>query len=460
MAAGRLTRLAFAGLLATVAFAPLPLGGNRPWAWSLLSLLVGLDLVLWAAAALADRGAMGAPWPRLRGPVLGFALIVAWIVVQALPIAPAAWRHPLWGEAAAALGVAIPGAISLDPRATLDALMRLLAYAGVFWLAVQLGRDSRRARAAVWTVALAGLAYALYGLVIELGHFDRILWYRRWAYPGSLTSTFVNRNSFATYAGLALIATVGLMLEALRRAPPLSTRAGLRWALQGLGGRLGFLLGAALAIGVALLLTGSRGGMVAAFIGLVALALAFALRRGARPRAALATIGAVVAFAVGLLAFSSGGALERLGQTVLAESERPAVYALVLKGIAARPLLGVGYGAFEAAFPLIRDETIRGDLVYDKAHNSYLEFAFEAGLPAFVAMMAVLGALAWQVARGARNRRRDRVFPCIGIGASALVASHALVDFSIQIPAVAMTFALILGVAYAQSWSSREDAAP
>ncbi len=460
MAAGRLTRLAFAGLLATVAFAPLPLGGNRPWAWSALSLLVGLDLVLWAAAALADRGAMGAPWPRLRGPVLGFALIVAWIVAQALPIAPAAWRHPLWGEAAAALDVAVPGTISLDPRATLDALMRLLAYAGVFWLAVQLGRDSRRARAAVWTVALAGLAYALYGLVIELGHFDRILWYRRWAYPGSLTSTFVNRNSFATYAGLALVVVVGLALEQLRRAPPIATRAGLRWAVQGLGGRFGFLLGMALAIGTALLLTDSRGGMVAAFVGLAALALAFALRRGARPGAALATLGAVALFAVGLLALSSGGALDRLGQTVLAESERPAVYVLVLKGIAQRPLLGVGYGAFEAAFPLIRDETIRGDLVYDKAHNSYLEFAFEAGLPAFLAMMAVLGALVWRVARGARNRRRDRVFPCIGIGASALVASHALVDFSIQIPAVAMTFALLLGVAVAQSWSSREDAVP
>ncbi len=224
MATSRLTRLAFGGLVALVALAPLPLGGNRPWAWSVLSLAVGLLLIVWALAVLRDGRALGAPWPRVRLLALGFALLAAWIAFQALPIAPEAWRNPLWTGVGATLGETSAAAISIDPQATFTALMRLLAYAGVFWLAAQLGRSPARARAALWTVAGAGFAYALYGLAIEFGGFDRILWYRRWAYPGSLTGTFVNRNSFATYAGLALISVVGLLLEALRRAPPLTGR--------------------------------------------------------------------------------------------------------------------------------------------------------------------------------------------------------------------------------------------
>ena len=41
-----MTRLTFAGLLTLVALAPLPFASNRPWSWSLLSLLVGMLLVM------------------------------------------------------------------------------------------------------------------------------------------------------------------------------------------------------------------------------------------------------------------------------------------------------------------------------------------------------------------------------------------------------------------------------
>ncbi|KKM69395.1 hypothetical protein LCGC14_1451270, partial [marine sediment metagenome] len=36
-----------------------------------------------------------------------------------------------------------------------------------------------------------------------------------------------------------------------------------------------------------------------------------------------------------------------------------------------------------------------------------------------------------------------------------LVGVHSMVDFSLQIPAIGATFALILGIGCAQSWSSR-----
>ena len=51
-------------------------------------------------------------------------------------------------------------------------------------------------------------------------------------------------------------------------------------------------------------------------------------------------------------------------------------------------------------------------------------------------------------------RRRSQMFPLVAATATLCVALHGLVDFSLQIPAVAVTFAAILGMGAAQSQRS------
>ena len=51
-----MSRLPYWILLITLALAPLPFGANRPWSWSLLSLVIGILLIGWALAALRDPG--------------------------------------------------------------------------------------------------------------------------------------------------------------------------------------------------------------------------------------------------------------------------------------------------------------------------------------------------------------------------------------------------------------------
>ena len=45
-------------LVAILGWMQFPLGSNRPWAWSLLVMLIALDWALWIPAGLAD-GAIG-----------------------------------------------------------------------------------------------------------------------------------------------------------------------------------------------------------------------------------------------------------------------------------------------------------------------------------------------------------------------------------------------------------------
>jgi hypothetical protein len=80
-------------------------------------------------------------------------------------------------------------------------------------------------------------------------------------------------------------------------------------------------------------------------------------------------------------------------------------------------------------------------------------------LPAALALFFSIIGLAAVCVRGVKRRNRDWVYPAAGVAATVLVGIHATVDFSLQLPAIAMLYACIMGVSCAQSYSSsRHDA--
>ena len=181
----------------------------------------------------------------------------------------------------------------------------------------------------------------------------------------------------------------------------------------------------------------------------------------------LRTAGVRHAVGVALAVFAIGGAFfffsgeitaARLAETSLESEERASVYSLTLQAIGDSPLLGTGLGTFEQVFRMYRDENVLH--VFDKAHNTYLELALELGLPAALLLLASVVALFARCIVGVRTRRRDSIYSCIGIAATVAVATHSLVDFSLQIPAVAATYALLMGAAVGQSWSSYDRPTP
>lgn len=447
-------KIVFFGFLAMLALSPLPFASNRPWSWSLLSLVIGLLILFWGVAAWRNNNIVQVSERRLRPFIFMFAVLVLWILVQASPWTPAQWHHPAWAAAATALGEPLDdAAISIDPAMTTVALMRLLSYAAVFWLALQFGRDKARADKILWFIASIGFLYSIYGMVIEFGGYNMILWFDRWVYTDSLTSTFINRNSFATYAGLTLLAALGLVFKELRQsaAQDMTSRAGFRDLLEQLAGRLGLLLLMTATIGSALLLTGSRGGMAGFAVGIMVLSLGFTLSPGNRPTLGIIISVLCVMFIAGLITLSGDFVLSRIDATTVEAKGRMVYFPVIYNAILAEPWIGAGYGTFEVSFPMVRDASITTKFLLDKAHNSYLEFAFEAGVPALALILALLGGLVILCISGIWKRRESRLYPCVGVASAALVGSHALVDFSVQIPAVAVVFMALLGVGCAQS---------
>ena len=85
----------------------------------------------------------------------------------------------------------------------------------------------------------------------------------------------------------------------------------------------------------------------------------------------------------------------------------------------------------------------------------------DLGVPAAALLGLSFAVIAGVCLRGLMVRRRDRLYPALAVASMVLLGAHGLVDFSVQIPAVAATFALLLGLGFAQSWNTRTlDPAP
>ena len=441
-------------LVAMVLIAPLPFGAFPAWAWASMAGCTGALLLGWGILAAAGHVPVVRPPHRLWWCAAPFALAMFWAVFQTVPFSPAAWHHPLWRSAAEALGTSRTGSISLDPAASRESIVRIASYAGIFWLAFQCCRDRERSRSVLTAVAMGCAGYALYGLVVKFSGTDTILWFEKTAYHDLVTGTFVNRNSFATFAGLGLLCATAALREGLKRVCEGASgpRERLRRLLVEEPHRNGTLLGAWFVLAVALLLTESRAGTAASVLALLVFFSTLAMRRGVSARSLILPAAGLTLAAATLVDLSGEGLEQRLWTTRTDWETRSEIYEQTGKAIRDAPVFGTGLGTFETVYRVYRTGRIGATVA--RAHNDYLEIALELGIPAAVCFLGALAGLALVCAAGIFARRRDAVLPATGFAACVLAGAHALVDFSLQIPAVAATFALVLGAAAAQSWRS------
>jgi O-antigen ligase len=144
------------------------------------------------------------------------------------------------------------------------------------------------------------------------------------------------------------------------------------------------------------------------------------------------------------------GRLNDMASTGSTDTTRLLLWMNAIHMIKAAPFTGWGLGTYQMVYPVFSKTTL--PLVMDKAHNDYLELAAGWGIPA---AMLWWGALIWlfcMCLRGVIERRRNRLLPALAVGASILVGIHSLFDFSLQMPAVALTYAAILGLGVAQAF--------
>src|SRR6478609_3637164 len=96
--AGRvLTAAAMWLTVALLVWAPIPLGSNRPWAWSLLAVWVAVVLAVQALGQALAPAAQRRPLPSVVPvAVLTTVAVWGWALLQTLPATALDWLAPGW----------------------------------------------------------------------------------------------------------------------------------------------------------------------------------------------------------------------------------------------------------------------------------------------------------------------------------------------------------------------------
>lgn len=428
-----------------LALSPLPLASARPaWQWLWVSLVGALYLGQLIAAR--KRGGVQLP----SALVVSFAMMlvfVGWGIVQAfLPVG-------------ASLELAIPpvdttlkrlATISVSPARTFAVSSFFLSHVLFAYLVFVFVDRRDRGVQLIRFCGIIGLIYAAYGFAVFVSGNETVLWYEKWAGYDSLTSSFVNRNSYAAYAGLGLQCLIAYAFYWAQDelAENRTGRELYRHLLETMLQKAWWLPLAILLTATAVILTNSRAGFVSVATGVFMLFLLSPNRyqRTANWAKRIASYSAVLATAAGMF-YLSGQTLDTRLQTDASSDRRFINYPYVVEAIEARPLLGYGLGAFDNVHLTYRAPDDPG--WFSRAHSDYLELAHNAGIPAAVWFLVALGISMVFLVRRLVFGLQYRAFVALGITTSLQLAIHSTVDFSLQKPAVSYLWVAILAVSFA-----------
>lgn len=418
-------------------------GGFSPIGWVLL--FAGI-LALFFVQVLLDFGrGVSMPGRRVMPVALLYFSVLVWLQVQTLSGIAENLVHPVWSLA--------PDdslrAISARPGIGQQVVLRLTCYAMIFWILLRSSSSGARSMHYIRAIAVFSTVLAIYGIQAQISGVNPLLGVE--SEGGVVRASFTNRNSYATYAAFGVLANFAAYVGFTAGREGGTKLAGLRNFLERFfaGGWL-FGLGGLICLS-ALILTGSRAGGASGLVGLMVFALAVRGSGGGGLRIALSVLAAIAAF---VLLTSSGVLLDRLESS--GPDMRFEIYPHVVEGIMERPLLGHGAGAFHDTFRVHVPLVAAGAGEWAMAHSSYLENAYEFGLPAASVFYLALALIGWRLFLGVLRRRRNRNVPAFALACFLVAALHSLFDFSLQIPAVPALFAAILGLGWAQSFSSAE----
>jgi O-antigen ligase len=427
---GGLSKAISSGLLVAVMFTALAHGAVEPWSVFVFEAVVVVLLLLWSVKVIADkRLTLNVP-----DTALPIAALAAVGLVQSVAFADSSGR---WLSLSKNVGYT---------RAAVTVLIFLLI---CYLIASNFFSSRERLATLGHFLVIYGMAMALFGLVQHFAWNGRFYWLR----PTEATSPFgpfANHNHFAGYMELLIPVPIALILTQ-------AVRAELR-VLYGF---------AAMLMGVAAVLSLSRGGIISVAAAMMFLALMSArlpkregetLRKRRISRfASQATVVIVITLliAAGIFWMGVDPVINRVtqGQQSGGDSQKETFFSSrgwvwrdTVTMIRANPVMGVGLGAYETAFSIYTKSD--GSLRVPQSHNDYLQIVADCGVVGGLIALWFIVSVFRAVARGTRSR--DRLYAGLALGSGAgmfAMLVHSLFDFNLQLPSNVLLFLLLSAVA-------------
>lgn len=388
------------GICALVAFAVAAFGGVEWWGVAIIEVGAVVLFLIWGVAALR-QGFAKIDWNWLYLPMLGIAALVG--------------AQQLFG-------------FSAYLYATKVEIVKAVAYVILCFLAANSFRTSENRMSFAWFLATLSFIFAVFGIAQLLAFDGKLYWLISLPDGAEPFASFVNRDHFAGFVEL----TVPLGLAILfNRAHSRDKRA--------------LLVLFAVIPTVALLLSGSRGGIVGFAVAILVVVIlspqAFIGRRKLFGALSLGLL--ITGLALWLGASSTIGRFVPDSTTSITKAQRIAMDRDTWRIYLTHPWTGTGLGTLETVYPQFA--SFYDKRVVDHAHIDYLEFLAETGGmgglvgAGFIAVLLVAGVQNWRSAPNAN----DRAFIAGGLAACAALLVHSFVDFNLHIPSNTLLFLLL-----------------
>jgi len=421
-----LRRLIFAALVCLIPLTAVPYGTFEAW-WkaAFVCAVFGICILAIIEAAISGSTYVG-PWSILL-PMLALAAFASF---QTIPLGlsndPALAGVPPWD------------AISADPYQTRFFVLQILALTVCLALFYRYANEERRMSILIHVVIAVAVASAIFGIVRQATQHQEIGFVLPLLKQNQGYGQFLNKNHFAYLMEMAFGLGIGVILA-----------RGVRMD------RILIYIALLFPIWIALVLSNSRGGILAMFTQ-VLIATLWILRPRVVFRTAVLT-GVVSAVLLGTLwvggdrlvtNIESAGTHFVGDDTTRDGASRNEIWRATLKMFAAHPIAGAGLGGYWIAITAFHDAS--GSLTPQEAHNEYLELLSSGGLIGF--LIGIWFAV--NVTRVARtNLKHDhgqlralRFGALLGI---AGVVVHSLVDFGLHMMSNALIFVVLIAIATA-----------
>ena len=410
-------RIAFILICATIIFTTMAYGAVHQPILALFYLLITAILILWSVDGLKSGTARFNRSP-IQMPLLAAA---AYAVVQTIP----------FGQIAETAGLSgIPRTISLDPFATQMSALHFFALFIFLSASLTFVDSAARIRKLVALIAIFGFVYSFFAILQSVLSPGKIygIYEARFAVP---FGSFVNRHNFASYMEMTMSVPLGLMFVGAVSKDK----------------RLLYLTAIAL-MGVALLLSGSRGGLVALLAEIILLLM---LTTGAGSRGgllikagfAILLIGAIV---IGSIFIGGESSLTRIAETAASSdvtTDRGHIWSVTKDVIIQNMPLGAGFGAFGVAYTPFDDRS--GLERVEQAHNDYLQVAADAGI---IGVIIGLFFLFWLFRIGLKAAKTENLYRRgVAVGALAgcfAILVHSIFDFVLHTTAISILFVTLI----------------
>ncbi|HVF31073.1 MAG TPA: O-antigen ligase family protein [Pyrinomonadaceae bacterium] len=369
--------------------------------------------------------------------------LIGLIAIGCIQLLPLAGSDP----AVPALAAPASQALSLDPYGTRFFVLHLIIYLIFFSSALVYVQGGRRLNSIAATIVIFGAALAFFGILQRLSIPDAIYGLRET--PQAIPfGPFVNQHHFAAL----MLMTSGVALGLL-----FGSGAGRERKI--------FVALAAGIMGMAIVFTGSRGGLIG-FLFVVAFAAvtSFVRKRdeagnddddaiGTRARNMLVVgaAGLLVLFVAASVLFLGGqdSLLRGIGLQYSQDdvtSGRLHFWGVAWQIFLGNPVLGAGLNSFGVAFSHF--DTWNGRFRVENAHNDYFQMLADGGVLGF-ACVAIFVVLLLKRGITAIGNRSDGLRRSIVVGAMAGcvgILVHSFLDFPLRTPANAFVFLLLVAL--------------